>query len=371
MYEKGKPTEMPFLRCLTLRMLALLLVFAAPMAAEDTHSRIKAEIERLQQSLKAKPISIANLQNLNSMIGSTLSKAQSELNAGRFYSSLDKLGQAQDRLYGAWVSQEKAESMKGGLPAFEAEWGKTSVRLTALDEQARRRNWSNAPVAVRALAETAQGKVIPLLDGSRGFATSTQPTDGLFYLGQAAGEANFSSFLFSLPLANKARPFPLRSFLPELQRLQEKTNAAFVPPRSIDLHPRFIALNSALKLAAELDAKQFYAGALYQYLEAVRLEAMLDAAAPEAARQTRLKDSIATALQGLEKSGRDDSIARIFLERAQSQLASAPAPDDWRNALVIVERVLPAYYQALKPAPLPPRLAGKTIGITLVRWPYT
>jgi hypothetical protein len=38
------------------------------------------------------------------------------------------------------------------------------------------------------LSETAQGQSIPLLEGGRGFASSTKPTDGLFYIGEAQGE---------------------------------------------------------------------------------------------------------------------------------------------------------------------------------------
>ncbi len=364
-----------FLQCRTLRVLACLLAFVIPAAAQDAKSQTKAEIERLQQSLKAKPINVAGLESINSNLGSALSQAQAELNAGRLYSSLETLGQVQGVLSGARIVEEKSESVKSGLPAFESEWGKASVRLAALDEQARQRNWSRAPVAVRALSEAAQGKAIPLLDGGRGFATATAPRDGLFYVGQAEGEASFATFLFSLPVANKSAPLPLRSFLPELQRLQQKTNAAFVPPRSIDLHSRFIGLNSALKLAAELDARKFYAGALFQYLDAVRLYALLESAAPDAARQAQLKDSIAGKLKEFEKSRRDDSIARIFLERAQAQIVrtdgSAPAADDWRSALAIVEQVLPAYSEAIKAAGAVPQLAGKRVDITLVRWPYT
>jgi hypothetical protein len=79
--------------------------------------------------------------------------------------------------------------------------------------------------------------------------------------------------------------------LPELVALQQKTNAAFQPPRSVEFHSRFIALNSTLKLAQELDARKFYAGSLYQYLEAVRHYAMLDAPQVDPARQKALQIS--------------------------------------------------------------------------------
>jgi hypothetical protein len=216
---------------------------------------------------------------------------------------------------------------------------------------------------------------MPLLDGGRGFAVSTKPQDGLLYMGEAQGESAFAAFVATLNEQRKVPPVVLRSFLPELHRLQEKTNAAFQPPRSIDQHPRFIALNGTLKLASELDAARWYAGALYQYLEATRHYGMLEAAVPDVKTKEALKSSIPAKLNEIRNSKQDDSIAQIFLERAQSYLShpdgSAPSDDEWRSAQVIMNQVLPAYYQALKPAAPLQHPLGKTVTLTLVRWPYT
>jgi hypothetical protein len=63
------------------------------------------------------------------------------------------------------------------------------------------------------------------------------------------------------------------------------------------------------------------------------------------------------------------------LQRAESQIDhaddSAPSDDEWRSARAIVDAVLPAYQEALKPASPVQRASGKTVEITLVRWPYT
>ncbi len=351
------------------------LILMPPAAGQDAVSQTRAEIKRLQQSLKEKPISIPDIPNANSMIGDALKKADESLGAGWPYLSLEQLAQATDLLQGARTAIDKAEAVKSGLPAFEAEWGKVSLDLAALDQKFRERNWDNTRAAIRALSETAQGKAIPLLEGGRGFATALEPKAGLFYVGQAQGEADFAKFCASLNFPRKGAPYPLRSMLPELQNLQEKTNAAFQPPRSIELHPRFIVLNSTLKLAEELDAAKFYAGALYQYLEAVRHHGLLDAVAPDRAQQDELKRAIAAAGKQLDASERDDSIAQFFVERAESELqhadGSAPSADEWKSAKVIIDQVLPAYFAAQKPpsglAPQP----GKTVDITLVRWPYT
>jgi hypothetical protein len=291
------------------------------------------------------------------------------------YLSLENLGQAEDYFQAVRTIEAKADAIKDNLPAFEAEWGKASLEYAALDKQARQRDWNCFPAAVRALSESAQGRTIPLLEGSRGFATATKPQDGLAYMGEAKGEAAYATFLHGLSIARKGSPFPLRSVLPELEALQEKTNTAFQPPRSIDMHPRFINLNATLKFARELDSSKAYAGALYQYLEAVRHYGMLDPAAPDAAKQESLRKTVAEELKNVSASKRDDSIAQAFLERAEGWLnkpdSAAPSSDEWRAIIVILKQVLPAYYAALKPAAPLQHRAARTATLTLVRWPYT
>jgi hypothetical protein len=352
-------------------------LFAANVSAsaQDAAAQTKAEIERLQQSLKEKPIANPDIAEMNSEIEGNLTGAASALAAGRLYLSLEGLGRAEDHMHGARILDAKADEIKDSLPAFESEWNKASVQLTAMDKSARNKDWSHITAAVRAIAEAAQGRAIPLLEGGRGFATATKPKDGLFYVGQAQGETAFAEFVSKLNFPRKAAPAPLRTLLPELESLQEKTNAAFQPPRSIDMHPRFIALNSTIKAARELDSSKAYGGALYQYLEAVRHFGMLDPAVPDAARQASLRTELTDELKKVSAAKRDDSIIQIFLERAEGWLTkpdgAAPSPDEWRATQVVLQQVVPAYYAALKPAAPLQQRAGRTATLTLVRWPYT
>jgi hypothetical protein len=367
-----------------LRSLALTLVFLGVCAgfaqAQESSSEktgaVAAEIDRLQKSLKDKPIANSDLGDLTTAIGGLLNDSRTALAGGHLYLCLENLGRAENLLAGARYVDEHAAAVKDNLPAFESIWNKTSAELAAFEKNPGQQSRDSRQAAVRALADAARGQIHPLLEGGRGFATATQPRDGLFYTGQAQGEAAFAAFLDKLNLSAGPRPFPFRSLEPELQALQEKTNAAFQPPRSIDMHPRFIALNSALKFARELDASGAYAGALYQYLEAVRHFGMLDAAAPapEAAKQTELRGAVEK-LGGSLGSQRDDSLAKLFLERAGSQInkpeGAQPSADEWRSAQVILEQVMPAYYGTLKPAAPSQRHPERTATLTLVRWPYT
>jgi hypothetical protein len=342
------------------KLAALALLFAASALAQ---SAIPARIQALRQSLKDHPIAVPEFPEISNNIEAQLKAADEAVQAGRPYLSLEKLAQATDLLYGARSFAEKSPGVKT-FADFDVEWRHTEVSLPHTPAK-----WDRAPAAVRAISETASVRAVPLLEGARGFATATKPADGLFYLGEALGESEFARFCAGLDLPRRGRAIPLRSLLPELQSLLEKANSAFQPPRSIDQHPRFIALNSTIKLARELDAAKSYAGALYQYLEAVRHLAMLDAAASAPPAKDTLAQPLDALRRKLESSRDDDSIAAIFLERAASQAAGID--DERRSARVIADSVIPAYYAARKPSASPEHAPAKTIEITLVRWPYT
>lgn len=351
------------------------VVFALPLTGQDAGSQIRAEAERLQHSLKDKPIAPPGDPNASAVARDGLSEVIQRESAGKIYFSLEKLGQLTDYLYGLWATTDKVEAVKSGLPAYEAEWEKVSTGVTAIDKQASEKDWSDSPVALRAMSETAQGMTMPLLEGARGFAVANGPTDGLFNLGQAQGQAQFAAFCATLHLSRQTKPYPLRSLMPEIEIVQEEATAAFQPPKSIDLHTLFMQLNTALKQARELDATKNYAGALYQYLYAVGFYGMLDAAPVDPAQQSALKNALAGARQELEASERDDSIEQVFVELAESKVVhvdgSAPSADDWKVVKAIVDEVLPAYFALDKPLSAVNSAPGKTIEVTLVRWPYT
>jgi len=363
-------------------MLSLLLVLALastgpPAAAPgpDAIARVRAEIERLRQSLKDHPLTGDEQEQIASACEAALKSSAEALDGGRLYQSLEGLGRATELLEGARYVAAKTATAAQGLPAFESEWAEASRALAAAGQGARERSWDRSRAAVRGLSESASGRVLPLLEGARGFAVATKPADGLFYIGQAQGVADFADFCASLEFKKKTARYPLRSMLPELHRLQEKATAAFQPPLSIDQHPRFIALNSSLKLGLELDAAQSYAGSAYHYLEAIRHYGMLEAPTLDAAAQAAVKTDLAAARARVAASDRDESLAQIFLERAASQVehvdGSEPSADEWRSARVILDQVLPAYSASRPPAAGRVAASRRALRMTLVRWPYT
>lgn len=349
---------------------------ALPAASQDASSQVRLEIARLERAVSGKPASDPDWKEAKTSLLGTLSQARRSLDAGRLYLSLEELEEARTSFRALETTKQGAGASKNGVPGFESEWRQARTALSALDGKARAHPWGTAPAALRALAETAEGQTTILLEASRSYAGITNAGAGFYYLGQAKAAAESAIFCSSLQSSRVAAPLPLRSVSPEIRQLQERTVAAFTPPRSIQLHTEFIRLNATIKLAGELDAAGLQAGALYQYLDAVGQLSRLDATSPDAARRSALRGEIAALDRQLRGSGADDSIARLFLERAEEHLAgsskgAAPSGDDWKATAVLVERVLPAYFAFLKAAPAQNQRASQPITVTLVRWPYT
>ena len=360
----------------------LLSILGLNASGQGAAARIKSQIGQLRQEMDSKPASRQEWREAQPEISESLRRADDDVRAGRIYVSLEELAAAWGSLRGTEGATQKPEEdlLKDGQPGVQAELQKMQIELTAFEKQATQKNWDAVPVAVRALAEKAMSQSLSLLEGGHGFAilTDVEKTalsenyaGALYYAGEAKGQAEFSAFCNTLDLRGKTSVFPLRSTLPELQQLQARVMAAYRPPSSVEHHAEFIRLNATLKLAAELDAAELYAGALYQYLDATQQFALFDATIPGAAGQSRLRNTLHKMSKDLGASQQDYSIAQLFLERAEAWLTRSPNAGGWINTEAIVEQVLPAYFAVLKMTPQSEHQAPAEVTVTLVRWPYT
>jgi hypothetical protein len=354
-------------------LLGFLYALAPTAPGQDAASRIKSQINHLRQALESESVFGPEWKEAKPDIVESLQRADDALRAGRLYLSLEKLADAWGLLRATENATQKTEKelLREGLPGVESELQKVRLELTAFQKQAEQKKWDAFRVAVRALAENAQGRAMPLLEGGRGFAILADYASALYYAGQARAGAEFSDFCHSINLPLDTTPFPLRSISPELLQLQERVTAAYQPPRSVEHHADFIRLNATLKLANELDAAKLYAGALYQYLDATQQFARLDAGAPTGAKQSQLRKSLREMRNQLGVSQHDESIGQLFMERAEAGLTESPSAHNWIAAETIVEQVVPAYFAASKASPIPDHTAPAGVAVTLVRWPYT
>lgn len=363
-------------------VLGLLSTLGPAASGQDAASRIKNQIDHLRQALESEPDSRPEWKEAKPDIAESLQRADDDLRAGRLYVSLEELAGAWDSLRGTEGATQKTEEelLKEASPGVESELNGMQIELRAFEKQARQKNWDAAPVAVRALAEKATGQTLNLLEGAHGFAILTDVekralsenyASALYYAGESKAQAQFNAFCYTLALPRKSAAFPLHSISPELQQLQTRVMAAYRPPRSVEHHADFIRLNATLKLAGELDAAKLYAGALYQYLDASQQFAVLDAATPVPAKQSGSRKSLQKMSIYLGGSKQDQSIAQLFLERAEAGLARSPDAAAWITVETILEQVLPAYFAVLKASPPPEHRTPAEVTVTLVRWPYT
>ncbi|MBV8517310.1 MAG: hypothetical protein JO197_07895 [Acidobacteria bacterium] len=293
-----------------------------------------------------------------------LDRASDALRDGRRLYALQQLASAWPNLgAAAYVAKQPATAMQN-LDGLEAEWKRLGPQLQnapapKLDDV--------QPAAVRGLLETAIPQVHELYGASLIYAQNTSPFAGYFYLGQAVAQRDFLAFArrASQPEAKRAPAF--RSIAPELDALERELLAAYRPPASIDRHSDFINASSLLKEARELDAAGLRRGALVRYLEAVRRTAQIRATTPlaRAEIEQRLRE---TSARIAAAPNVDHSIARMFVESAQADLARA---DGGAVASAIASASLPRYFAAIGPAPPVKALPAPRATVTLIRWPYT
>jgi len=125
--------------------LAALVALALPAAGQDAALQIKAQANRLRQSVKDKPVSFPDVPNASAMLNSMLDSSKKSLDAGWLYLSLEQLGQSSEALKGPRAMPDKNDASKSSVAGFEAKWERVSRDVAALDQKARERNWDNVP----------------------------------------------------------------------------------------------------------------------------------------------------------------------------------------------------------------------------------
>ena len=300
-----------------------------------------------------------------------LASADSALARGDRELALQRLAEVWADLEGARFLLRHDAGERGDMRAFEAEWKRQGATLEApRGGPAAHALECMAPAAVRAQAEAALPQARIYYDASLDYARSTSPAAGLFYLGTARGQREFVELCRTLAERSPRRAPPVRPLHGELEALEDALLAAYRPPASIDLHPRFIEASSALKEARELDEAGLHYGALLRYLLAVQLASRVRGAPPSVA-AAELAGRLKALRARMTRGDIDHSIGMTFLESAEEDFASAAPESAHATASAIVTDVLPRYFDALASARPETARPAAEIAVTLVRWPYT
>jgi len=360
-----------WLRRLLLGLAVLFLGLPGASHAQDARAQIGRKLSQAERDARAASIP----EKAKPRILSDLAGARRDLDANRLYLATEKFLAAATDFRALEFMTDHEEAARKGLPAFETAWSREDRGLRELEKRYRRGNWASQSAALRALAESNFAQARPLYQGSHEFAL-TSPQSGFYYLGNAREALEAALLCQSLHFPPAPRPRKLRSFAPEIRHLEKEVLTAYKPPQSIERHGDFIRINGSLKAAEEMDQAQLFDGALYKYLQALRLFALLDARNAGTGRTEDSLEEISRLRTRLSSAPADDSIVELLLEQAEAALepsGDGGAAGDTRTASVLLKTAIPAYYAAVEhegdAGELP--ATGEPVTVTLVRWPYT
>jgi hypothetical protein len=347
-------------------------IFLLPSSCfgQTAGEQIAGETARIEKTLASKPDGAEIWKDAKPDLTHLLAQVHESLAAGRTYLAIAELERASTEFGSAETATGNPEILKAGLPAFDEKWRGVDGDLKSLEKKYSRGNWTGTPAAVRAIAELDWIETRTLYRAARPYGDATQAVAGLYYLGESKASLEFALYCRSLHFPPPAPQPPVRSISAEIQRLEDRVLAAYQPPLSISRHTDFIRINSALKVAKELDEAQLYYGALFKYLDAAEAFGLLTAPPGDVQRADALRGQAAAIRSRVVAGAADNSLAQLFLERAERSLQILDAPHV-QAALVRLEQVIPAYFAAISKAEPLTVAQGNPIAVTLVRWPYT
>ena len=304
--------------------------------------------------------------------GPAMARTEEALRDGRRLLALQRLAATREHLSAWEYLRTRPPALRTDPAAFEAEWARIGqVLRDDLRGPAPKAFEGVKPAIVRALGEAVLYQVKVYYDASLDYGRSTTPDSGLFYLGAAQAQREFTAFCRQIAAPVSRKGPPVRGLSSDIASLQRELLSVYKPPVSIDRHSEFIVASGVLKEARELNAAGLRYGALLRYLEAARRFAPLRAASTPPADAAALDKRLEGLAARLDAGGVDHSLGRLFLEAAQADLAHPAAGAGPAVAAAIADDVLPRYFAALEPAPPAKQKAAPRVTVTLVRWPYT
>lgn len=346
----------------------LLLTGLATGRAAEVNDPIAADVARWKRYFAEDTVTVGLLSQAKRSAALAFTGADEALAKGRRGLALLRLGNVRTGLEPALHTATHADVT---LEEVDAARAKLAFRFDSAAQKTLTQPTGTSALGV-ALAQASAMQAREVYDAGPVYGQATQPVFGMYYLAQSVAFLDYAAFAAraGTPLRSSgARTPKLRSFATEIRALRDEMLAAYKPPLSLDRHPEYIAASSATKEALEYDAAGLREAALLRYLQAaLRFAPLRDSGGSlEAA---ALATKMEATRKRLAEKGVDHSIGTLFLEIAASDVDTASAGHA-TIASAIVEDILPRYFAALGPAPVPAASRPPEVMVTLVRWPYT
>lgn len=320
---------------------AIILFFSAQVLAQT--QSVLLELEKIKQMRNA-----LNPSENNSGFDVQIKDLESDLAANRLFSSLYKLQNLWLGVESFSYNEKQSSIVQDKLPLLEIEWKKVGEDLAVKDKKFSPIAINKLPAIARAIIQASRHRSRPLYQSSILYGKNTNPNQGLYYIGNAQANIDLALFNQSLRFQSKRNYLKFTSLDKELTQLERVIIESY-RTSTPEEQTRYNAINAALKLAQELNEREWFEGAMLKYLDVVSAFALLKNQPANSNEIAALKAKLNEKLTELSKSNFDQSIGITYLEIAEGLLANEAINEtDLKRAKVILDEILPKYQNKFK-----------------------
>jgi len=307
-----------------------------PRAIETETKRLEELIpENQRKGIAEKEIALA-LEGLRPI--------HEDLAQGKVHVAFDRLARSQDLLASAAFLSRHQEEIKDSK-AFLALWEAGGPALGEQSARLQKTGFSGRSALVQSRGEIATYRILTHYRASKMYA-KVGLQGGLYYLGSAHAAAELANFCARIEDEPKGTLPKFRPLGEVEAELSKSTVAAYGGGDASTVHHQnFIRLDSALKEARQLIADQRSYGAAASILEA-RFRLGLIQGDPSAPISIPDPERLPYRARLFDPAF-DHSLAMSLWERALDRAASSEEKDR-REAVVLLEEIIPFYFQLLE-----------------------
>lgn len=335
---------MSFKRFTTLNWITSAFLFALislPISAQS--SAVTVEINKLKEMRKA-----LSPSDSNAAFDAQFKDVEIDVATNRLFASLYKLQAVWLGVASLSYNEKQIEIVQDKLPLLEIEWKKAGAELNTKEKRFSPVSINKLPALARAIIQAARNRSRPLYQSSILYGKNTNPNQGLYYIGNAQANIDLALFMQTLRFQTKKSSLKFVSLDNELTQLEREIIESY-RTSSPEEQTRYNAINSALKLAQELNEREWFEGAMLKYLDVTIAFALLKNPSASSNEIPAMRAKLNEKLTELTKSNFDHSIGITYLEIAQGLLANAAVSEpDLKRVKVILDVVLPKYQNKFK-----------------------
>ena len=327
--------------------LALIVVLgtAGSCFAQDPAKQISAATDELEKQLNSGKVP----DELKQQCTADIADARANIKRELLFLSLYNLRNCQIELAAQSFAASKADVETAD--AFDQQWQQLSNQVGEKEKLLSQTVLKPSIGLVNALAQSSQIQVKQYLQSGRLFALNSNIAEGLYYLGRAPANLNLAIFARSLSFPTPKTPQTFRSLERELTKLETAALRTYKAADVSKQQAQFNRLNSNLKVAGELNKASMFEGALLKYLESELYFGLITTSADNEDVE-HLKGRLEEAGRLLMNKKSDHSVALLFWQMAETSLkpnsGAEPTPAQIKRAVVILNDVIPSYYDYLK-----------------------